>query len=95
VEHILRMRPDAAEDAEDSLHEQRGLDESALEEMGEGVKVGGVVALELEARAGVAERSQHELDVLEGVAKHEVAGVLQRLRLPVVLEGLEAVEHRE
>ncbi len=48
------MRPDAAEDAKHRLHEQRRLDEPALQEMGEIVKMGGVVALELEAGSGVA-----------------------------------------
>ena len=78
---------DAAEDAEHGLHEERRLHQPALEEMGEIVEMGGVVALELEARAGVAERPQHELDILEGVAEHEIARILERLRLPVVLKG--------
>jgi hypothetical protein len=57
--------------------------------------MGRVVALELEPRAGIAKRAQHELDVLVGVAEHEIARVFQRLRLPVVLERLKAVEHRK
>ena len=95
VQHVLGMRADAAQDAEHGLDEQRRLDEPALEEMREVVEMRGVVALELEAGAGVAERTQHELDVLEGVAEHEIARILQRLPLPVVLEVLEAVEHRK
>ena len=89
------MRADAAEDAEHGLHEERRLDQPALEEVGEIVEMGRVVALELEARAGVAERPQHELDILVGVAEHEVARIFQRLSLPVVLKGLETVQHRE
>jgi hypothetical protein len=57
--------------------------------------MGRVVALELEPRAGIAKRAQHELDVLVRVAEHEIARVFQRLRLPVVLERLKAVEHRK
>src|SRR6185312_5188802 len=89
------MRADAAENAEHSLHEQRRLDEPALQEMREIVKMGGVVALELEARAGAAQRAQHKLDVLVGVAEHEIARILQRRALPILLELLEAAKHRE
>ena len=38
---------------------------------------------------------QHIFDVLEGVAKHQVAGILQRLFLPVMLERMEPLQHRE
>ena len=49
---------DAAEDAEDRLHEERRLDQLALEEVREVVEVADVVALELEARAAaLAERA--------------------------------------
>ena len=59
------------------------------------VEMGGVVALELEARPRAAKGAQHEFDVLIGIAEHEIARVLERLLLPVVLESLEAVKHRE
>ena len=68
-----------------------GFDQAAIEEMREIVEMAGVVAFELEARAGARQRLQNELDVLERVPEDEVARVLQRLRLPVVLERLEAV----
>ena len=58
VHHVVGMRPDAAEDAEHGLDEQRRLDEAALEEMREVVEMGGVVALELEARAALAPASR-------------------------------------
>ena len=45
---------DAAEDAEDGLHEERRLDQAALDEMRQGIEVTDVVALELEAGAVVA-----------------------------------------
>ncbi len=71
------------------------LHQPALQEMGEVVEVRSVVALELEARAAVAQGPQHELDVLEGVAEHQVARIFQRRRLPVMLEVLEPVQHGE
>ena len=51
---VLGMRTDPAQDAEYGLDEQRRLDEAALEEMTEVVEMRSVVALELEARAGIA-----------------------------------------
>ena len=90
------MRTDAAEDAEDRLHEERRLDELALEEMRQRVEMTDVVALELEARAVLlAELAQHELDVLERVAEDEVAAILEVGTLPGMLEFLVALEHRE
>ena len=62
---VLGMRADPAQDAEHGLDEQRRLDEAALEEVTEIVEMGGVVALELEARPGIAKRAQHEFDVLD------------------------------
>ena len=57
-EQVLGVGADAAEDAEDRLHEERRLDEPALEEVREVVEVADVVALELEARAAIfAERA--------------------------------------
>ena len=55
----------------------------------------GVVAFELVARAGLVERLQRIADVLEAVAEDEIVRALQHRRLPCVLEGLEALEHRE
>ena len=48
---VLGMRADAAEDAEDRLHEQRRLDQLAVEEMRQRVEMADVVAFEFEARA--------------------------------------------
>ena len=94
MHHVLRIRADAAEDAEDRLHEERRLDELAVEEVGEIVEVADIVALELEAGAvGVAELLQDVFDVLEGVAENVVARVLEMLPLPGVLEVGIAVEH--
>ena len=92
---VLGIGADAAEDAEDQLDEQRRLDQAAIEHVGEVVEVADVVALELEAGAvALADLLQDVLDVLIGVAEDEVARALERGRLPVVLPGLVALEHR-
>ena len=57
VHHVLRMRADAAQDAEHRLHEQRRLHQAALEEVREVVEMRDVVALELEAGVVVRSRS--------------------------------------
>ncbi|KAG0922615.1 hypothetical protein G6F31_019849 [Rhizopus arrhizus] len=89
------MRADAAQDAEHGLDERRRLHQPAVDEVRQVVEVADVVALEFEARAiGVAER-QDGFDVLIGVAEDQRAAVLQVFPFPVMLEVLEAVQHRE
>ena len=95
VHEVFLIGADAAEDAEDRLHEQRRLDQPAVEEMGEVVEVPDVVAFELEAGAvGLAELAQYVFDVLERIPEDEVPAVLQVPALPFVLELRVAVEHR-
>src|SRR6476646_11330333 len=77
------------------LHQERRLDQLALGEMSEVVQVTDVVAFELEARAVCRQRGRCEFDILEGVAENEIAGALQILPLPFVLEVLEPVQHRK
>jgi hypothetical protein len=77
---------------EDRLHEQRRLDDSLVQEVGQVVEVADVVALELEPRARGAEGANDRLDVLVRVPEDEVSGHLQILGLPGVLEGADAVE---
>ena len=55
----------------------------------------GIVTFELVARARAVQRFQRVADILEGVAEDEVVGALQHLRLPVVLERLVPLQHRE
>src|SRR5438309_6953149 len=86
---------DAAENAEDRLNEKWRLDQPAIDEMRQIVEVADIVALMLEAGAALfAQPLYNLLDIGEGVAEDEVAGHLQRLRLPVVFPLLVAVEHR-
>ena len=59
------------------------------------VEMAGVVALELVARARRVQRVERVADILEAVAEHEIVRALEHVRLPVVLELLVALEHRE
>ena len=95
VQEVLGLRADPAENAEDRLDEQRRLDDPALQEVGQVVQVAHVVALEFEARPLGAERADDHLDVRVRVPEDEVAGHLEVLRLPGVLEVLDPPEHRE
>jgi hypothetical protein len=56
VHHILGMRPDAAADTEHHLNEQGRLDVAVLEEVRRRMEMAHVVALDLEARAVVADQ---------------------------------------
>ena len=95
MQHVLGMRTNAAQNAEHALHEQRRAHQAALQEMRQVVEMRDVVTLELEPRAAVRQGPEHEFDIFEGVAEHQVAGIFQRLGFPVVLEFFEAVQHGE
>ena len=69
VQQILGIGADAAEYAEDGLHEERRLHEAAIEEVREVIEMSYVVALELEAGAVCAHRFQQALDVGEGITE--------------------------
>src|SRR3546814_15590093 len=84
------MRPDAAEQAETRLDEQRRLHQSFLVEIVQIVEVAGIIAFEFIARAGCVECIQRKTNVLEAVAEDEVMDALQHRRLPLMLELLEA-----
>ena len=81
--------------AEHGLDEQRGLHQTFGPEVMQIVEMTGVVALELIARAGRVERFQRVTDILEGIAEHEIVGAFQHRGLPVMLELLVSLEHRE
>src|SRR4051812_31709129 len=92
---IFGMRADASENPEDRLHEQGRLDQTAVQEMLEIIKVPDVVAFELEARAVIGAGRQNEFDVLERIPEHQIARILQMLALPLKLEFLVAIEQME
>ena len=95
VDHVFRMRADAAEDAEHRLHEHRRLHHAALEEVLQRVEMPDVVALDLEARAVLGAGREDVFDVLERVLEDAVARAFEIRLLPVVFElALEAREHR-
>jgi hypothetical protein len=70
VKNVLGMRSDASPNAEDRLDEKRRLHELAIQEVGGGVEVAGVVALQLESRAVPAALLQDVRNVLERVLEH-------------------------
>ena len=79
-----------------SLHEQRRLDEPAIEEMRQVVEVADVVALELEPRAvPLPQLHQDALHVLERVAEDEIVGGDEVRLFPVVFPLAVARRHRE
>ena len=78
MQQVFGVGADAAEDAEDRLHEERRLDQLAIDDVGQVVEVADVVALELEARAAAAaEVLEDVLDVLERVLEDEVAAAFE------------------
>jgi hypothetical protein len=51
MDEVLVIGADAAQDAEDRLHEERRLGEAPVEEMGQAIEMADVIAFELEAGA--------------------------------------------
>ena len=80
---IIGVGADSAEDAHDALNEQRRLDQPAVDEVGQVIDMGNVVALKLEAGAVGAAGGQDTLDVGEGVLEDQVAAVLQVAPFPI------------
>src|SRR5580658_6541565 len=69
-QQVALVGADAAEDAEDGLHEQRRLDDLLIQAIGQVVQMADVVAFELEARAvRFAQPLDDAGDILEGVAE--------------------------
>src|SRR5258708_7662900 len=93
VQHGLRVRPDAAADAEHRLDEKRRLHQAPLEKMRRGIEMADVVALDLEARFILRAGLQDEGNVLEAVLENSVIRTREIRPLPGVLELLVAAEH--
>ena len=91
VRHVLRMRTDAAEQAENALDEERRLDKAALDEMGQRIKMPDIVAFDLEPGAVLRAGGQDVLDIREGIAENAVTRTFEVGEFPIVLELLESV----
>ena len=65
MHHILGMRADSAEDAEDGLDEEGRLDQLAIKEVLQVVQMRDVVTFEFEARVILVTGGQDVLDVLK------------------------------
>ena len=74
---------DAAENAEHALHEERRLDQAAVDEMGKRVEVADVVAFDLEAGAVAGAGRENVFDVGKGVLEDAVARAFEIGPLPV------------
>ena len=89
------MRANAAEKAEHRLHEDRRLDQAAVEEMPQRVKMADVIAFDLEAGVVLGAGGENELDVGERVLEEALAGPFEIRFFPVVFElAFEAGDHR-
>ena len=96
VHDVLRMRADAAEDAEHRLDEQRRLDQAAVDEMRAACRGGRCRSTR--SRSACRWRRtcvRMYVDVAERVPEDAVVEAREVGPLPVVLELLEARQHRE
>src|SRR5664279_5740440 len=89
------MAADAAENAEHRLHEQRRLDQAAVEEMPQRVKMADIVALDLETSVVFRASGEDVFNVGEGILEHALLRPFQIRLFPVVFEvALVARDHR-
>ncbi len=96
MDEVFRIGTDTAEDAKDRLHEERRLDQTAVEEMRKVVEMPDIVTLELEPRAAaLSQIFENALDIRERVAENKVARHLEMPRLPGMLEFLVLFQQRE
>src|SRR5262245_4587942 len=91
---VVDIGPDATENAEDELKEDRRLEQATVDAMGEVVEVASVVAFVLELHpVALAQRAIDLLDVAERVGKDVGVRLREVWLLPVVLPGLVALRH--
>src|SRR6266478_853620 len=84
------------ENPKDRLHEERRLDQTAVEEMRKVVEMPDIVTLELEpGAAALSQIFENTLDIRERVAENKVARHLEMPRLPGMLEFLVLFQQRE
>src|SRR5437762_9649513 len=91
---VFGMRPDAAQDAEHALNEERRLHHAAIGKMRQRVQMANIIAFDFEARPILRTRGENVFDILEGVLEDALARAFEIRALPVMPEALEPVEHR-
>ncbi|MNT82867.1 hypothetical protein D3C72_2226580 [compost metagenome] len=73
MHHVFGMRADAAQNPEHALDEDGRLEQVALEEMGAGIEVSDIVALDLESCAILGAAFEDGLDIGERIAEYAIA----------------------
>ena len=95
MKHIFRVCANAPQDAEDRLNQKRRFDQTQFDKVRSRVEVSDVVALDFKASAVFAARLEDARDVGKSVLEDSVVTTSKVRQLPVVLEFLKAIEHRE
>src|SRR5262249_42547270 len=91
---ILRLGPDAAQDSKNRLYEKRWLDELAVEEMRERIKMPHIIAFEFEAHPmAFAQSLQYLLYISKSITENEVPRSFEMVSFPFVLEVAIALQH--
>src|SRR5262245_43375419 len=93
MEHILRMRPDAAENAEHGLDEEGWLDDAAIGEMAQCIEMADVIALDFEAGAVLGAGLENVFDIREGVLEDTLPRAFEVRTLPLRFERAVALDH--
>ena len=94
-QQVVEIGTNAAENAEDKLHEHRRPEHAAIDAMREVVEMAGVVALVLEFDAvAFAEKLGDLLDVAKRIGEDVSVGIGEIALLPIVFPVLEAPRHR-
>ena len=84
----------AAQQAEHALDKERRRGQFSVDKMGQVVQVRNVVALEFEAGAVGAAGREDVFDVGKGVLEDQIAAFFEVIDFLLVLEFLEARQHR-
>src|SRR5579863_202632 len=83
-ENIFRVWTKPAEDSENSLDKDRGLDDLAIEEVSKVVKMTDVITFEFKTSACFPEIAKNVFNIREGIPEHEVFHTFNLLLLPLI-----------
>src|ERR1700737_5551564 len=87
VDEVFRIGTDTAENAKDRLHEERRLDQTAVEEMREIIQMADIITFELEpGAAALPQLFQDPFNVGESITENEIARHLEMPRFPGIFE---------